>query len=505
MREIEVFATLGEVAYEPVSQAGPTEGSDFSYVDIGSVDRENKVISDAKQLAHSDAPSRARQVLHAGDVLVSMTRPNLNAVAQVPASLDGAIGSTGFQVLRTQWMEPGFLRYLVQSAEFIDAMSGVVQGALYPAVRPADIAKFRFRLPPRAEQTRIVEKLEELLGGLDAAVAELKAAQRKLASLRQSLLKAAVEGALTAPWRAAHAPTESGAQLLQRILAERRAHWEARQLAKFAQAGKTPPRGWQAKYPEPAASDLSDLPALPQGWVWANLDALIDEGPQNGLYLPRERYGSGTLMLRIDDYQIGWHRARSELNRASASADECMTYSLHVDDVVINRVNSMTHLGKSLLIGKELEDALFESNMMRFRLFEHVRVAFVVLYLGSDIGRARLTADAKWAVNQASINQQDVRATSIPFPPLEEQTEIVEQLTAALAAVKEQEAAIEKGLAQAAAQRRNILKAAFAGQLVAQDPRDEPASALLARIRAERAAQGAVHKKPRGRQAREAA
>ena len=362
----------------------------------------------------------------------------------------------------------------MQSAEFIDAMSGVVQGALYPAVRPADIAKFRFRLPPRAEQTRIVEKLEELLGGLDAAVAELKAAQRKLASLRQSLLKAAVEGALTAPWRAAHAPTESGAQLLQRILAERRAHWEAR-------------------------------PALPQGWVWANLDALIDEGPQNGLYLPRERYGSGTPMLRIDDYQIGWHRARSELNRASASADECMTYSLHVDDVVINRVNSMTHLGKSLLIGKELEDALFESNMMRFRLFEHVRVAFVVLYLGSDIGRARLTADAKWAVNQASINQQDVRATSIPFPPLEEQTEIVEQLTAALAAVKEQEAAIEKGLAQAAAQRRNILKAAFAGQLVAQDPRDEPASALLARIRAERAAQGAVHKKPRGRQAREAA
>lgn len=449
------------------------------------------------------------QMLATGDVVVASSSGSKDVVGKAGQLLGekfvGSFGAFCTAIRPASSLKPAFLGYYFQSPNYRRAISDMAAGSNINNIKSSDLSGHLVPVAPCCEQVRIVAKLDELLSDLDAGIAELKAGQRKLALYRQSLLKAAVEGALTAPWRAAHAPTESGAQLLQRILAERRAHWEARQLAKFAQAGKTPPRGWQAKYPEPAASDLSDLPALPQGWVWANLDALIDEGPQNGLYLPRERYGSGTPMLRIDDYQIGWHRARSELNRASASADECMTYSLHVDDVVINRVNSMTHLGKSLLIGKELEDALFESNMMRFRLFEHVRVAFVVLYLGSDIGRARLTADAKWAVNQASINQQDVRATSIPFPPLEEQTEIVEQLTAALAAVKEQEAAIEKGLAQAAAQRRNILKAAFAGQLVAQDPRDEPASALLARIRAERAAQGAVHKKPRGRQAREAA
>ena len=92
-------------------------------------------------------------------------------------------------------------------------------------------------LPPSAEQTRILEKLEELLTGLDAGVAELKAAQKKLAQYRQSLLKAAVEGALTAEWRTVNKPAETGAQLLERILQERRARWEAKQLAKFKEQG----------------------------------------------------------------------------------------------------------------------------------------------------------------------------------------------------------------------------------------------------------------------------
>ena len=95
---------------------------------------------------------------------------------------------------------------------------------------------------PAAEQTRIVAKLEELLSDLDAGVAELKAAQKKLGQYRQSLLKAAVEGALTAEWRSKNQPTETGAQLLERILKERRARWEAKQLAKFDEQGKTPPK-----------------------------------------------------------------------------------------------------------------------------------------------------------------------------------------------------------------------------------------------------------------------
>ena len=190
----DLLVTLGEVAYEAVDQSGPN--GDFIYVDIGSIDRENKRIVNAKTLSAADAPTRAKQVLRAGDVLISMTRPNLNAVALVPEDLDGAIGSTGFCVLRSKWIQPKFLFWLVQTERFVEAMCAVVQGALYPAVRPKDIAAFQFVLQSKSNQTRIIEKLEELLSGLEDGVAELKAAQRKLRQYRQSLLKAAVDGTL---------------------------------------------------------------------------------------------------------------------------------------------------------------------------------------------------------------------------------------------------------------------------------------------------------------------
>jgi type I restriction enzyme S subunit len=153
-------------------------------------------------------------------------------------------------------------------------MSSVVQGALHPAVRPRDIATYAFSPETPVQQTRIVAKLEELLSDLDAGVAELKAAQKKFGQYRQSLLKAAVEGALTADWRAQHPPTETGAQLLQRILTERRARWETKQLARFKEQGKTPPKDWQKKYPEPVQPVTTALPELPEGWVWASVEQL---------------------------------------------------------------------------------------------------------------------------------------------------------------------------------------------------------------------------------------
>lgn len=407
-------------------------------------------------------------------------------------------------------------------------------GTTVASIEGAALAAYPLLIAPSAEQTRIVEKLEELLSDLDAGVAELKAAQRKLAQYRQSLLKAAVEGALTADWRAARtaAPSssslrkqgssdskrntaksldsrvrgnddheETGADLLQRILTERRARWQQKQLAKFAEQGKTPPQGWQSKYPEPVAPDTADLPVLPDGWVWVVLDHLLVEGPQNGLYLPANRYGRGFPILRIDDFQSGWIRSKDELRLVEADEETLSVYALHEDDLVVNRVNSITHLGKSQIVRQGHEGILFESNMMRARLSRLIDAKFVGLYLTSEIGRARLIKDAKWAVNQASINQQDVKRTPVPLPGFSEQLEICGQVVAQLQEMASMQSATDVSLKQAAAQRKNILKAAFAGQLVPQDPRDEPASVLLERIRAGRVAAGAGQ--PRSRKARQ--
>lgn len=181
-------AVIGDLVEPRVDQGGPS-CSEFTYVDISSIDNESKRICQPKLLPCETAPSRARQRLKARDVLVSMTRPNLNAVALLPPELDGAIGSTGFDVLRTKpGVEPAWLYYAVQTPDFIQAMSGIVQGALYPAVRPRDIRGFPLRVPLLDEQRRIVAEIEERLSRLEAGVAALKRVQANLKRYRAGAL-----------------------------------------------------------------------------------------------------------------------------------------------------------------------------------------------------------------------------------------------------------------------------------------------------------------------------
>jgi type I restriction enzyme, S subunit len=151
--------TIGDVVVPKVQQGAPN--TTFTYIDIGSVNNKTKQIETAKEFAAgSKIPSRAQQHVRPGDILVSMTRPNLNAVAKVSTECDGAICSTGFEVLRPIEVEPDWLFLVVKSRPFIEEMTSLVQGALYPAVRPADVRAYRFTLPPLAEQRRIVAKIE---------------------------------------------------------------------------------------------------------------------------------------------------------------------------------------------------------------------------------------------------------------------------------------------------------------------------------------------------------
>jgi type I restriction enzyme S subunit len=191
------------------------------------------------------------------------------------------------------------------------------------------------------------------------------------------------------------------------------------------------------------------------------LGDLIEEGPQNGLYLPKQMYGEGVPILRIDDYQTGWIRPVEELRRVKATQDQVSTWSLLEGDLVINRVNSMTHLGKCALVPKALAGAVFESNMMRVRLKDGVLPRYVEHYLASKIGKKRLTGNAKWAVNQASINQKDVRATQIFLPDTATQVQTVAEVDQRLSIVREVEAEVDANLRRAQALRQATLSKAF--------------------------------------------
>ena len=499
-------ATIGELANEPVGQQGPT--GDFIYIDISSIDRETKKITDPKLLTLSQAPSRAKQVLRAGDVLVSMTRPNLNAVALVPQHLDGAIGSTGFHVLRSTWLNPGFLFATVQTQEFIDAMSAVVQGALYPAVRPRDIDAYELSFETPAQQTRIVAKLEELLSDLDTGVAELKAAQRKLAQYRQSLLKAAVEGSLTAEWRKQNAPAETGAQLLERILAERRARWEAQQLAKFEAQGKKPPKDWQRKYPEPVQPDTTDLPVLPEGWVWASVDQVASDekyslaiGPFGSNLKVSDYRDSGVPLVFVRNIRSGNYGGEYTKYVTREKAQELGAHCVQAGDVLVTKMGEPP--GDADVYPQSQPPAVITADCIRIRCHSGLMIAeFLKAAINSEVGRRQIGPMTQ-GVAQKKVSLGRFSSLAIPIPPMDEQASIVQILSDAEHGSALHSKALDLSLKQSNAQRQNILRAAFAGQLVPQDPNDEPASVLLERIRAERAAQ-APARKPRGQKTRKA-
>lgn len=426
-------------------------------------------------------------------------------------------------------------------------------GTTVASIEGPALSAFPLVLAPSAEQTRIVAKLEELLSDLDAGVAELKAAQAKLAQYRQSLLKAAVEGALTADWRARRAaletdhpaqpagaqnrprPTEfpasfaagqrrrhetpptggcavqedgadgfeTGAQLLARILTERRARWEARQLARFQSQGKTPPKGWQSKYPEPIAPDTRDLPELPDGWVWATMDQLSPADMANGRSVPTSQNGAKVLRLtavrnrRIDLRQ--W-------KNGAWTEDEAKPFAVADGDLLIVRGNgSLSLVGRAGLVEGAKDQIAYPDTLIRIRTLPAiVRPAWLSIVWDSARTRAHLERRARTSAGIYKISQPDIASVVVPVPPLDEQDRALTNFEMADEQAARIQQALESAFAQSAAQRQNLLKAAFSGQLVPQDPNDEPASVLLERIRAERVA-GAAGKVPRGRRPRETA
>ena len=166
----------------PLKAAGEDE---FSYIDLSAIDQERKQIVEARSIACDEAPSRARQLVKQGDVLVSTVRPNLNGVARVGVEHHGATASTGFCVLRpvAEKLDGGYAFQWVKSPSFVADMVSKATGASYPAVSDRIIAESRIPLPPLPEQRRIAAILDQA----DALRAKRREALAQLESLTQSI------------------------------------------------------------------------------------------------------------------------------------------------------------------------------------------------------------------------------------------------------------------------------------------------------------------------------
>ncbi|OGQ52106.1 MAG: hypothetical protein A3J24_10955 [Deltaproteobacteria bacterium RIFCSPLOWO2_02_FULL_53_8] len=158
---------------------------EFDYIDLSAVDQDTKTITAPKKIACSEAPSRARQIVSANDVLVSTVRPNLNGVARVPFELDQATASTGFCVLRTRSdsLNSSYLFHWVKSPQFVAEMTKKATGQSYPAVSDKIISESLIPVPPLPEQIRIAAILDQA----DALRVKRREALAQLDSLTQAI------------------------------------------------------------------------------------------------------------------------------------------------------------------------------------------------------------------------------------------------------------------------------------------------------------------------------
>ncbi|QTF10911.1 restriction endonuclease [Brenneria izadpanahii] len=332
-------------------------------------------------------------------------------------------------------------------------------------------------------------------------MAELKVAQKKLSQYRQSLLKAAVEGALTAEWRENNPPIESGSQLLERILLERRARWEAKQLAKFTEQGKKPPKDWQNKYPEPVQPDTTDLPQLPEGWVWASVEQIASDeqyslaiGPFGSNLKVSDYRASGVPLVFVRNIRSGNYGGENTRFVSQIKANELSAHGVMPGDVVVTKMGEPP--GDADVYPDDQPPAIITADCIKIRCCgELMNPLFLKIAINSNVGKRQIEPMTK-GVAQKKVSLGRFSKLAVPVPPANEQSLIVRMVGEADNDAFVQLAAIDLSLKQCSAQRQNILRAAFSGQLVTQEPNDEPASVLLERIRAQRAEQ-AKQPKPR--------
>lgn len=478
-----VAVRLGELCVD-TEQIEPVPDQTFTYIDISSVDRQTKRIVSPQRLSGRDAPSRARKLVRSGDTIVSMTRPNLNAVAIVGQDLDGDIASTGFDVLRTPGLDPRWVGYLVRSSAFVDAMSSLVQGALYPAVRSKDVRAFTAPVAPLREQQRIADKLDTVLARVNACRDRLARTDSLLRRFRQSVLAAAATGQLTEDWREENAHVRVLPE--ETLAARRKISQSVREKKLLEELIATQP---------PSVSS----PEVPPSWVCTCVGLVGSVSNGSTPSRAEAAYWGGS---------IPWVSSGEVRNCEITATRECIT-----DRGFANASVRLLPIGTVLIAMIGEGKTRGQSALLSVPACVNQNVAGVVpvteliepLYLWRWFqGQYDSTRKQGSGTGPQALNCQRVRELPVNLPPLKEQREIVRRVETLLAFAERLEARLTQAQAFIDRLMPALLAKAFRGELVSQDPADEPASVLLTRIAAEHAADATPIMRRQSRTARAA-
>ena len=369
----------------------------------------------------------------------------------------------------------------------------------------------RLCLPPLNEQRRIVAKIEALFSELDKGIESLKTAQAQLKVYRQAVLKHAFEGKLTADWRARnYRGDETGDQLLVLLSTARSDHHQTElkdwrvaveEWERSGRKGKKPPKPRRPKKPEKVTTaEVAELCQIPNSWAWVRPEHVMSPTPYSIGIGP---FGSN---LKVADYRtegvplvfvrnITRSNFRDGLKYIDLSKfSELQAHVVLPLDIVITKMGDPP--GDCEIYPEDCEKAVLTADCLKFRIWNHyVDRKFYKYCIQSNYVKKQLGLITK-GVAQKKISVDRFKTLALPLPPQNEQRAIVAAVENVLSKIDAMEQELADQFARIASLRQSILKKAFAGQLVPQDPRDEPASVVLERIRAEKA-QSKKIRKPR--------
>lgn len=367
-------------------------------------------------------------------------------------------------------VEPRFLFYFTWTLKF----GGVARATAVPSLRKDDVNGVRFPLPPLAEQLRIVQAIEQKLSQIDSSVRALGRVQANLKRYRASVLQAACEGRLVT--------TE--AELARR---------EGRE---YESACKFFERFGITQFTE--ASSEVFIKSRPEGWAWTRLVELADL--QGGITKGQTaRPGQRTRTvpyLRVANVQRG-RLDLSVMKLIDATEEKIASLRLLPGDILFNEGGDRDKLGRGWIWSGEIEECIHQNHVFRARVRSKEIDPRFISWFGNSLGQKYFMDEGKQTTNLASINITKLGALPISLPPVAEQKRIVAEVERRLSTLDKLETEVAHGLRRAERLRQSILKRAFEGKLVPQDPNDEPASVLLERIRAARASQAPPSRKRR--------
>ena len=441
-----------------------------------------------------------------GDLLVARTGGTVGKSFLIRQPPEAAVfASDLIRISPSRAIDPRYWAHYFKSVAYWQQI-GLKKGGLLGNVNSTTLASVELPLCPQPEQQRIVSKVDELFSRIDEGERALERVQKLVERYRQSVLKAAVTGELTREWREKNKDQlESGEALLARILKARREAWEKAELEKMKAKGIAPANDkWKQKYEEPSPPDTTDLPELPSGWVWASLDQLLirieagksfkcDERPPQG-----DEFG----VVKVSAVTWGVYDEAESKTITDASRIE-QSYLIRTGDFLFSRANTLELVGACVIASQPKLKLLLSDKILRFVFALDLKV-WADLVLKSRVGRDQI--ERLCTGNQDSmrnIGQGRIGRIAIPLPGISEVEAATDVVVAAQQRASQALANTQVENRRSTALRQAVLQSAFGGQLVGQDPADEPAVALLERIAAERGTDNAAPK--RGRKKKTAA